>query len=108
MNRTAWYRYLAMAGALAAFFFLQAGRADAQVIGASGYNPYTGTVVESVQGYNPYVGEVGQGAAYVNPFTTAYGRVGVGYNPYTGTYSRTVARYNPYLGQTIIRERAYN
>jgi hypothetical protein len=107
MKRKLFSGFAVFAISLAAFF-AKAQPANAQVIGSTAVDPWTGKVIEQVGGYNPYIEQFGQGRAYYNPYTGSYGRSGVGYNPFTGMYTGTVERYNPWLGRTMIQERAYN
>ena len=71
-------------GGLVVLLAWTAATAQAQVVGAGGYNPYTGYGGRAGAAYNPYTG------------TSAAGRTG--YNPYTGTRAQSRTAYNPYTG----------
>jgi hypothetical protein len=96
------------------------GSLYAQVYGARGYNPYTGTYAQGGTAYNPYTGTAVKGGTAYNPYTGGYksetesvNRAGTEevsktyHNPYTGTTEHVQGAYNPYTGRYAVHGGAY-
>lgn len=76
------------------------GKAQAQVAGAAGYNPYTGYGSRGAVGYNPYTGASRGGQNSYNPYTGTRDQSRSYYNPYTGKSASVQRAYNPYTGRS--------
>lgn len=87
--------------------FIQSGSLHAQVYGAQGYNPYTGTRAGAATGYNPLTGASATRAAAYNPYTGGY-RSGTSATTAAGTNVNSKTYRNPYTGNTTKVQGAYN
>ena len=99
---------LLMAAITCCVLILSPGASNAQVIGGTGVNPYTGQIYSYSTGYNPLVNQFGSSSVVVNPITGQQAAVGVGQNPVTGTIYRTEVVRNPWTGGTVTYRQRYN
>ena len=83
-----------------AVLLLSVHGAPAQVVGAAGYNPYTGYDSRSAAGYNPYTGTAATGKNAYNPYTGTHAQSKDYYNPATGSSAQVQKAYNPYTGKS--------
>ncbi len=92
----------------AGVFLLGASRSNAQVIGTTGVNPFTGQVFSTSSGFNPLTNQIGASNLVINPVTGQQAAVGISQNPLTGTISRTDVVRNPWTGATVSYQQRYN
>jgi Tfp pilus tip-associated adhesin PilY1 len=103
------YRQLMRRAALgAAIFLVGATRSNAQIVGSTGVNPFTGQISSSTTGYNPLTNQIGSSNLVINPVTGQQLGVGISQNPLTGTIYRTDIVRNPLTGATVSYQQRYN
>jgi hypothetical protein len=99
---------LVMATVAAGATLLIPGTSNAQVIGNTTINPYTGQVYRYSAGYNPLTNQYGSSRVVINPYTGFQTGVGIGQNPYTGTIYRTEVIRDPWTGGVFTSRQRYN
>ena len=92
----------------AGVFLFCTGRSNAQVVGTTGVNPFTGQLNTVTSGFNPLTNQIGQSRVVVNPLTGQQVGVGISQNPFTGTISRTDVVRNPWTGAAFTVRQRYN
>jgi hypothetical protein len=103
------FRQLVRIAAISAgVFLLCATRSNAQIVGSTGVNPFTGQVFSTTAGFNPLTNQVGTSNLVVNPVTGQQVGVGISRNPLTGTIYRTDVVRNPWTGATVTYQQRYN
>ena len=89
-------------------FWSSASISNAQVVGTTTVNPFTGQVATNTSGYNPLLNQFGSSSVVVNPWTGQQTGVGISQNPLTGTIYRTDIVRNPWTGATFSTRQRYN
>ncbi len=92
----------------AGVFLFGTSRSNAQVVGTTGVNPFTGQITTVTSGFNPILNQFGQSSVSVNPLTGQQVGVGISQNPLTGTVYRTDVVRNPWTGAAFTVRQRYN
>ena len=101
-------RAMLMAAIGTGVFLFCPSRSNAQIVGTTGVNPFTGQVNVVTSGYNPLLNQIGTSNVAINPITGQQVAVGISQNPLTGTIYRTDLVRNPFTGATITYRQRYN
>jgi len=100
--------WMTLTALVAGVLLFSAAPSQAQVIGGTRIDPFTGRIVTNTTGYNPLTNQVGSSSIVTNPFTGAQTGVAISQNPWTGTIYRTDIARNPWTGGTVTYQQQYN